>query len=363
MDFVLNAGDSSFWVTADGRSPTIRMRGAPLRLAHYGGRFYEVYAEDDDRSFENALLVGEQLYRRDLITNDSAPVFSDSVIPRLAARYASAHPDEQPLGPNDEEPDDASTSATTEVDVLDVYGPFLSYEYRSDIHLPSRSASHVTRHGVLDLRTGQNLRLADLFGASAAAQLARTARRSYESARDSVLRARAARGVRGRRAAQAIARLRFDANSFALAAVNGQPAVTFAIPATGESAVDAVELEPVPATNVSWWSPVAPEVPSEEDSISDHWTRGRYRVIARYDTTGTVARLAIGDSTGREWNVGTVAGPLRRIDWLDRPAVDSVTRSALTRAFNEAARYDESARVAILATHLFHLATFCPCAP
>jgi hypothetical protein len=242
VDFVLSAGDSSFWVTADGKSASVHVRGAPLRLAHYDGRFYEVYAEDDDRSYENALLVGERVYRRDLITGDSTQVFRDSLVPPLADRYGAAHPDEQPLGPNDDEPAEPSTSVTADVDILDVYGPYLSYEYRTDVHVPSRRPSHVTRHGVVDLRSGRQVRLADLFGAAAARRLASDARQSYESTRDSVLRARNPGGPGARDAAQAIARLRFDESSFGLAAVNGQPAVTFAIPSSGEEAGDAVEL-------------------------------------------------------------------------------------------------------------------------
>ncbi len=49
-----------------------------------------------------ALLVGERLYRRDLITGDSAVVFADTTVPRIAAAYAQAHPDERPLDPDEE---------------------------------------------------------------------------------------------------------------------------------------------------------------------------------------------------------------------------------------------------------------------
>ena len=55
-DFVLSAGDSSFWVTSEGGA--IRFRGAPLELARVDGRFYELYVADDDRSYEDAVLSG-----------------------------------------------------------------------------------------------------------------------------------------------------------------------------------------------------------------------------------------------------------------------------------------------------------------
>src|SRR5438309_208366 len=54
-EFLVSADDSSFWIASG--VPGLRIRGSPLLLAHYDGRFYEVYTADDDYSFENALLV------------------------------------------------------------------------------------------------------------------------------------------------------------------------------------------------------------------------------------------------------------------------------------------------------------------
>src|SRR5206468_3726919 len=76
-DFVLAAGDSSFWVRSE--NGTVSVRGAPLELAHVDGRFYEIYVEDDDRSFEDAVLVGQRVYRRDLISGDSLLVYEDTI--------------------------------------------------------------------------------------------------------------------------------------------------------------------------------------------------------------------------------------------------------------------------------------------
>ena len=99
-EFLLSSADSTFWVATT--SGTTRVRGAPLVLARYDGRFFEVYGADDDRSYDDALLVGERLYRRDLITGDSALVFADTTVPRIAGEYARAHPDERPLSPDEE---------------------------------------------------------------------------------------------------------------------------------------------------------------------------------------------------------------------------------------------------------------------
>src|SRR4051812_13369803 len=64
-DFLLSAGDSTFWVT--GRASGIRVRGAPLVVGHWDGRFFEVYVSDDDRSFQDALFIGQRVFRRDLV--------------------------------------------------------------------------------------------------------------------------------------------------------------------------------------------------------------------------------------------------------------------------------------------------------
>jgi hypothetical protein len=54
------------------------------------------------------------------------------------------------------------------------------------------------------------------------------------------------------------------------------------------------------------------------------------------------------DTSRREWPLTTVAGPLERIEWLDHPALTAVDRKALARAFDQAAGYDENARVAVV---------------
>jgi len=50
------------------------------------------------------------------------------------------------------------------------------------------------------------------------------------------------------------------------------------------------------------------------------------------------------DSLRREFPIGGVAAPVHRIYWLDRPPLDRAQRAALTRAFDEAALYDDAAR-------------------
>ncbi len=138
-EFLLNTADSTFWVKTGAQTS---VRGAPLVLAAYDRRFYELYTADDDYSYPDATLLGERLYRRDLLTGDSMIVFSDTTVPRIAAAYAKAHPDERPLNPDDEGDEDPKTSATAELDVLGVFGPYLSYEYHVDVETPNAPPWH-----------------------------------------------------------------------------------------------------------------------------------------------------------------------------------------------------------------------------
>lgn len=343
-EFLLNTADSTFWVKTGAQTS---VRGAPLVLAAYDRRFYELYTADDDYSYPDATLLGERLYRRDLLTGDSMIVFSDTTVPRIAAAYAKAHPDERPLNPDDEGDEDPKTSATAELDVLGVFGPYLSYEYHVDVETPNAPPWHAIRRGVLDLRSGKPALVADLFGDSTGARLTATARQAFGAMRDSVLGMRASLEGDDRRAADAFARLDFDARSFTLTNVGGQPAVAFGVPARGGVAAgNLVELEPLKAEPTPWWRSVASGFSTADDADNDRWIGNGYRIIARYDTSGEVARLSIADVSRREWPLGSMIAPLRRVDWLDRPAITDTTRRALLRAFDAASNYDENARVA-----------------
>jgi hypothetical protein len=346
-EFLLSSVDSTFWVATT--SGTTRVRGAPLVLARYDGRFFEVYGTDDDRSYDDALLVGEGLYRRDLISGDSVLVFADSVVPGIADEYARAHPDERPLGPDDEGETNPHTSATAEIDILDLDGPYLSYEYRVDVTLPGRQPWHSTRRGVLDLRSGKETLVADLFGRAAGNRITETARTAYQAIRDSILRARPSMRADERRAADALAQRAFDDRAFTLSDDGRAPTITFNVPGRGPGAAgNDVELEPIDADTTDWWRSLVATLPVTDDAGNDRWTGTGYSVLARYDTSGEIARVSLADSANREWPVGTVLAPLRRIDWLDHPAIGDAERQALIRAFNQAATYDRATRVAAL---------------
>jgi len=360
-EFLVSGPDSTFWISTT--SGHVSMRGAPLTVARVDDRFYELYAADDDRSYSNALLVGERLYRRDLLTGDSVVVFSDTTVSHIAAIYARTHPDERPLAPDEETDGDPSTSATAEVDILDVFGPFLSYEYHVDIKLPHQRGWHTTRRGVLDLRTGKATSLAEMIGVATGARVTDSARHLFETLRDSAMRAENELSERDQKALLALERHHFDPAGFTLEAVEAKPAITFAAPGAGEGpAGNLFELDPITVDSVSWWVSLLPTLPKPDSSDADRWHTPRYSVIARYDTSGVRASLALADSAKREWQLGDATGPLDRIVWLDQPPVSEKERSALRHAFNAAANYDENARVAsigalTLVLHQSHHAT------
>ena len=341
-EFLVAAGDSTFWVSA---TPVgIRRRGSSLLLARFGGDFYEVYTADDDRSFYDALFLGQRVYRRDLVSGDSALVYRDSIVPAAGRRWARLHPDESPLRPDEDASEHPTASATAEVSLLDVHDAFLSVEHRTDIDVGGVTHFHRTVRRVVDLRERRDATVADVFGDSAGDAILRDARRLFAAARDSI---RDERDPRAETAREAVGDLTFDPRSFTLGDRDGAPTVSFTVPETGELATGAaLPLAPIRAATPEWWDDIASTLPTTRDTVEDAWRGRGYVVRARYDSSGEQAALVIADSTGREWAVGRVPAPVRHMLWLDSPAIDSTQRVALERAFDDAVLYDDQARVA-----------------
>ena len=344
-DFVLTAGDSSYWVTsADG---AVRVRGAPLELARVEGRFYELYVADDDRSYQDAVLIGQRIYRRDLITGDSLLMYEDTVVPRLAAQYARLHPEDVRLQPSEDASEDPLWRATTTIDLVDLHGPFLSYSLHADVERDDADPWHTSRRGVIDLSTGRPASLARVAGGHAANVLKRrtlavaSVMDSVHAGSDPIDRARTASLLRA---------YYLDPGGFMLTTVDGAPAVAYALSGRGTGDEGhLLELPPIAIGEPAWWSDAAPALPvPSADGSRQVWRHGRYEVVARQDSSASVARLLLRDSTSREWPVGRVPVPALRIYWLDQPPIDSVARRALSRAFDESALYDESVRSASL---------------
>lgn len=339
-EFLVANADSTFWVTSDARG--IRMRGAPLVLARDAGRFHELYVADDDRSYYDALFVGQRLYRRDLITGDSTELLSDGEVAAMADRFAREHPGERPLGADEEGAENPRTSAIAELHLMDVHGPFASFEHLTDIDIRGGSSRHAAHGGVVDLRTGEERSVRDLFGDAEERRIVPLAEAAWRNARDSLL---AAAGARGSAARSAIAHFEFNTGSFALAAQNRVPQVRFVVPGSGGNAGGVtIPLPPQHVAAPAWWLDVRDELPLGPPS-QFRWPRERFELLARMDTSsGDRATLSLRDGE-REWPVGVVRGPVRRVIWLDAPILTREGRQALVRAFDEASLYGEQSRV------------------
>jgi hypothetical protein len=341
VDFVVAAGDSSFWVSsADGR---VRVRRAPLTLANLDGKFFEVYVTDDDRSYFDALLVGQRIFRRDLVSGDSVQVYEDRRVAGIARAYATSHPGQHPLGEDEDGSDDPHTVATSDAEIVEVVGPLLSYAHSTDVDIANVEDSHVVHHGVIDLRDGSVATLDKIFGDSSARRIIADGRAAYRVALDSI---HVSRSAGGRRAAQVIDAFRFDSTSFSVLDVDGSPNVGFFVPgvdAAGEGI--ALPLPEVRAPLPGWWQEIAATIPRPSgDSTSEVWHGPHYDVLSRYDTSGDFARLVVRDSSRHEWVVARIPAPARRLYRLDSPAVDTVVRRGLARAFDESTLYSGAAR-------------------
>jgi hypothetical protein len=340
-EFIVAASDSVFWIRSD--ADGIRVRGAPMVLAEVGGRFAELYVADDDQSFYDAVYVGQRLFKRDLITGDSMPLFADTLMRLLARGYAAANPEERPLGLAEQGSENPRTIASAEVFVIDVLGPWVSYEYRTDVDIVGGPSAHGSRRGVLDLRTGAASTLDLLFGPRATRDIVAEGRRQWRMLRDSI----AAAGSNAPSLLAELDRLSFDPRSFILGVQERDLRVRFALAQSGsEIATGAHELFPIPVEPPVWWPGVAETQPMNGELGERVWERAGYTLVAR-PTEAPYARaaFAIRDAGDTEWRLGSLPSPVLRVMWLDDSAVAPGTQDALTRAFNDAALYSGDTRV------------------
>ena len=156
-EFLVAAGDQTYWVRSDNSG--LRIRGSPLILARTAGRYYEVYVVEIDRSYPKALFSGERVFRRELATGDSAMIYDDTTIVRMAAEYRQRHPQAPVLGPDDDPEDDIDVSAVGETDIHNVLGPYVALEHRLSIERADDHGSDDTTRAVIDLRNGKPVAL------------------------------------------------------------------------------------------------------------------------------------------------------------------------------------------------------------
>ncbi|MGQ0767542.1 MAG: hypothetical protein ACT4OZ_18000 [Gemmatimonadota bacterium] len=350
LSFVASTADSSYLVSwEDG---DWRVRRSAMLIGTVDGRFVELYLHDDDRSWFDALIVGQRIYRRDLVSGDSSLIFSDTVIAAVADEYAAANPDERPLAPDEDIADDPSVVATTETELLNLTGPFLSYEYHADIDIGGRRDQHLTIRRVLDSRTGVTAGVDSIAATGEGKRIFERALASFEAARDSV---RRGSDVRARRAQAAFGGFVFDSLSFSITTDEpGRPAIAFLVPGRGTRAGGfALPLPTIPFEPGTWTSGHVGSRPSLE-SGRPTWSLAPFTVVSETDTIGESSSIVVSRG-GRRWTVAVVGGVgvgvgvVERIDRVvrggSRPAGDSTFR-ALARAFDEAITHSGGIQVA-----------------
>lgn len=370
-EFLFAAGDSTFWVRSGAEG--LRVRSAPILLTQVDGHFIEVFIADGGADFTDASFTSAHLFARDVTRKDSLSLFHDDRVQHEAERWNARHPGEEPIDlDSDQVPSDPRTVVSEEIEVLDVHGPWVTFNHLLDIDLENKEPHHHMGHRyVVDVRTGMRTSLQSLFGDAEAHRIIAQAKQSFKQLGDSI---RAARGDRAALARESLDSFHFDSTSFGLADVARAPAVAFMIPGTGaDGEALALNLPPIAATAPSWWTNVKATLPVwSADSSVVRWTRSGYEVTARpkIDTAsisgnGTLA-LALTRKAGAalsradsaradsskttratatrrapsEWPIATVPMPAYQLIPLDDPAVSTVVRSALARAFDASSSLD-----------------------
>lgn len=147
-EFLVADGSSTYWVKSGPGG--IHARVSPLILTRAGGRYYEVFVGESTRAYEDAYFSGEAIYRRDLMTGDSAVLWEDARIDDWEKVYLARHPRARLLDPDEDTPD-VALSATGEADIVGIVGPYVLYTHRSTLDNSALQRADTAR-GIVDVR-------------------------------------------------------------------------------------------------------------------------------------------------------------------------------------------------------------------
>lgn len=341
-EFLFAAGDSTYWVRSS--DDGLRLRSAPILLTQVGGTFYEVFIAEDGVDYEDAAFSSARIFARDVSRRDSMVLFDDGNVMHEAEAWRRRHPDAVVLDPENEElPTDPGTVVSEEIEILDVHGPWVTFNHLLDVDVADQDPHrHIGRRYVVDVRSGARASLATLFGEDEARRLVTVARASFKQLTDSI---RAAGDDRAEQARETLDSFRFDSTSFGLADIAREPAVAFMVPGAGvDGEALALNLPPIAVKTPDWWRGVQSTLPTwSADSTRVRWARRGYDVVARPTSEGEALALALVPSPigrGKEWPIATVPAPAYQLIPLDAPAVPKSMRDALARAFDASAALD-----------------------
>ena len=339
-EFLFAAGDSTYWVRSSGEG--MRVRSAPILLTQVDGRLFEVFLADDGAEYPDASFATARLWSRALPSTDSTLLFADSTVMRHLMAWRKANPAEAEIDPNDEEaPDDPRTVVHDEIEIIDVHGPYLTFEYLLNADIDGGAPhQHRGRRYVVDVRSGHRATLADLLGAEEATKVMAQAHASLTQLTDSIRQASTSGDDRASAAVGTLDSFVFDSTSFSLTDLSRDPAIAFMVPghsADGEAL--ALYLPPIGVKAPAWWGAVRATLPEwSTDSSRVRWERSAYDVVATPSDDGDALALVLrarGLATSRaEWPVATVVAPAYQLIALEQPPLDSTSRAALARAFD-----------------------------
>jgi hypothetical protein len=345
-EFLFAAGDSTYWVRSNGDG--MRVRSAPILLTQVDGRLFEVFLADDGAEYPDASFATARLWSRALLSRDSTRLFADSTVMRELAAWRQRHPTEAELDPADEEaPDDPRTVVQDEIEIIDVHGPYLTFEHLLNADIEGGPPhQHRGRRYVVDVRSGHLASLADLLGTDGATRVLAAARVSLTQLTDSIRQASALGDDRATVAVETLDSFRFDSTSFGITDLAREPAIAFMVPGhSTDGEALALYLPPIVVKAPAWWSAVRATLPEwNTDSSRVRWDRSTYEVVATPSVSGEVLALVLrarGRATSRaEWPVATVEAPAYQLIALEQPPLDSAGRAALARAYDVSAASD-----------------------
>jgi len=337
-EFLVAAGDSTYWVNASAEG--LRVRSAPILLTQVDGRLYEVFLSDDGAEYPDASFASSQLWARAIEARDSVQLFGDSTVRTELAAWRRAHPRDTELDPNDEQlPDEPRTIVQDELEILDVHGPYLTFEHLLNLDVDGGAPHrHEGRRFVVDVRSGRIMSLPDLLGAPEAQRAMQAARQSLARLIDSIRTAGKAGDPRAADAMETLESFHFDSTSFGVTDLSRAPAIAFMIPGKGvDGEALALHVPPIGVAAPAWWNVVRTTLPTwTADSARVTWERSGYDVSARPSADGDALALSLvgRGRTAKAWPVATVGAPAYQLIALESPPLDSAARSALARAFD-----------------------------
>ena len=155
-EFLLADAGSTYWVRSGPRG--INARTSPLILTSADNRFYEVYVDEETRSYEDAIFTREPIYSRDLLTGRKKLLWQEPRVTAWEKSYLTANPGARLLDPDEDGSDDVSVAASGESDILAVVGPYVLYDRHLTLEKENFEQSDSAR-AAIDVRTGQTVPL------------------------------------------------------------------------------------------------------------------------------------------------------------------------------------------------------------